>query len=468
MVQSFLRRQTRKKEVGRMGKKVVIIKDLSGVEFLEKQEAHIPIPIEERLYLSEIRHPERLPPEVLIYTGERGGKFIDRRQLRQVLEQYGMSEEEVVGRRERKLEKPVEGLEVKPRKEPARRGWRERIGEEPFTKTMNYMLERFEMEKDWTDLTHEEIREQFMNVGLWEEEARKIATYIKLFGYWWINPRYLADIEEAIIEETGNGRVAREMSPRYGESDLGSLSLEELREVKQVSEEIFEKLHGKRAFLYRGVGDFEEFQIAMCDYLGLKPRLFGVLVGFSTSTAVAQMFTSVGLVVRAEVSKEEVWSGYWMSDYPKEKEIVVELPKNGKDIDIYVVDEDLLKSGSTNHFRKLSMAKSEKDGVTFAYTFKELIFLGLSANVFQRLPQYRSTELLMFIKNSVEDMKKMNYSSEGERKTAFSSVHDMLRSVIEACESIVGVDKLKGRRKENMLKFINELRELCDREFSGV
>jgi len=64
----------------------------------------VSVPEEDRLYLSEIKNPEKLPKDVLVYEGERGGRFVRYSDLKR----FGVREEDIGVERPTDETKPVE------------------------------------------------------------------------------------------------------------------------------------------------------------------------------------------------------------------------------------------------------------------------------------------------------------------------------------------------------------------------
>ncbi len=122
------------------------------------------VPEEYRLYFSEIKHPENLPKELHVYQGERGGLYIDIRELHALR----MSEEDVGAERkprERKVESKPKPSEKVPKVEEEAvvpRFGRRRVALGKIGKVDVYLMEMFEEQekaKELMDLLVQKIRE---------------------------------------------------------------------------------------------------------------------------------------------------------------------------------------------------------------------------------------------------------------------------------------------------------------------
>jgi hypothetical protein len=247
-------------------KSIMIVDD----EFL-KQQTHLGawiIPEEDRIYLSEIKHPEKLPKQLPVYEGPRGGRFISRRDLRRL----GVKEEEIGVERKPSEEPEEERVEEPSRKVPVvdvPRGYlREaRSEKELLSKLMTIEgLTRPPKSSEAQDYKYlaDEIIEALARIhGFDSKTARFVST---IFSGWdsrsYVLGRGVINLFEAASEITGrpiskyvlediNGIGAH---PRFGANIRDERAKELLKRIILFNKSLMRRLFGDRDIVvYRGV-----------------------------------------------------------------------------------------------------------------------------------------------------------------------------------------------------------------------
>lgn len=313
-----------------------------GMEFVKDD-----VPVQYRLYIK----PEdinKLPKGVKVYRGRRGGLYIDRRELSAV--RGRIEEHEPKRTRERGIDLTDEMYErlkrhrgIVSEKKSAFRD----IEGDIVENNLYWTLDRKDLDfrKDPEGYVNE-VKEILKEIGYDDESARAIAKGMIVFRLWTSGDfdRYGGCAEELIQEVRGNDRLRRECEGkdievlRYIRENVIE---KDLQMWKEFSEEVFRKEYGNEVKVFRGISNIELVQIfkAIADGYSLDEiTIKGTLSSWSYDIAIADEFgrRSSGVIVEVEATPELVWGGWWnaSTDYLREKELILEMPKDGLNVRI--------------------------------------------------------------------------------------------------------------------------------------
>lgn len=302
------------------------------------------IPESERLYLSELKDPSKLPKGLAVYEGPRGGRFVDVRQLRQM----GIREEEIISPK-----RPEEAAKLPE-------------FEMPSQLEFDNLVDLIRASDEWD--TGRMARE-----NPYVQRHREVFDAIAQIHRAWCSSITMtltaAHLEERLHRDAGNGRAIRKLNPEYVRNveemarEVGGEfirpteeSLNCLLSFRPISQKIYEAFYGKEATLYRGIGRFESIQLEWQGALDRPLRLTGTVMSFTDSKDVAEAFGQA--TVSAKVRSDSVLGGWWFIRRPfnfQEREIIVEIPQGGLEVEYVYLGRARTFRKVYNAFKKRSL-----------------------------------------------------------------------------------------------------------------
>lgn len=417
-----------------------------------KKQDEEPVPKEYRIYLSSITNPSKLPKNLPVYQGTRGGYYIDSRMLsREALEEIGyMPEEEkpqetkpTEGQERIPEEQEERGKEPKEEKKPRRRKEKEEYDIVLVRSTKkryddirkdgkkNEMVTNFV--KKNKKYTEEEFTQKVAKASIALSPEHTEAESV-------INTEEVLSVLEKILGLLEEGdRYHRLIKPENEEELLPYV--QEVKETIEFSQSVFEEIYGEETTVYRPLTESEQIQMFMQTVVEGEKALekpFSIGGAVVSTFAKKEAVEGFGVpVAEIKLRKENVISGHWMfsPERAELQEIVALVPKEGFQISKIEFGGRALELPQFAPIQKgLEIAKAHASKEIRSVYDIYLTFRSVyNKNVFSKAALYNSELFFKFYKKAIDIYKK------GRKKTTHLGTFEERRYVAGLLKMITNI-----------------------------
>ena len=415
-----------------------------------KKQDEEPVPKEYRIYLTSIANPSKLPKNLPVYQGRRGGYYIDSRMLsREALEEIGYTPEE---------EKPQEA-ETTEEQERIPEG-QEETGKKPKEEEKPDRREEEDKpifvrstKKRYDDIRKDEKKNESIikfvkkNKKYTEEEfTQKVAKASVVLSpenteaESVINTEEVLSVLEKILGLLEEGDRYHRLIKPENEGELLPY-VQEVKETIEFSQSVFEEIYGEETTVYRPLTEDEQIQMFMQTVVeGEKALEKPFTIGGAVVSTFAKKEAVEGFgvpVAEIKLRKENVISGHWMfsPERAELEEIIALVPKEGFQISKIEFGGRALELPQFAPIQKgLEIAKAEASKEIRSVYDIYLTFRSVyNKNVFSKAALYNSELFFKFYKKAIDIYKK------GRKKTTHLGTFEERRYVAGLLKMITNI-----------------------------